>query len=737
MNMEPSLREEEASAGRAAGPAVWVLALLLCLAVLWSYRAAITAPLVFDSQKIVTTRLLRSTWPIRPFLQDRRWVGYYSLALNYAVGGTDVRGYNLANIAIHLAAGLALLGIVRRTLLLESTPPTLRPRATWLGFAVALIWLVHPLQTQAVSYTIQRFESLMAMFYLLCLYCVVRGARARHAWPWYLAALACGWLGMGTKEVTATLPLVLLMYDRIFLAESWSQLARQRWWLYLGLLAAVVWLTSYLGRAVDTSRPSASAGLAVREVTPWQYLRTQPEVILHYLRLAAWPNRLCIDYRWPIAEQPLRIYGPGLVILGLLAASGVALWRRPWVGFLGLTFFLILAPTSSILPIVDLAFEHRMYLPLAAVATLVVLGAHLLVERLVTSVEARQLVQVAALVLVALGLILRTSARNRDYRDVIPLWAGAAEVNPRNDRAFNQWAVALAARGQTDEAIEKYERGLELNPASVPAHLSLVPLLLETGRAELALRHCQEAIRLSPGNVVAQFNLGVCLERLGRTDDALRQYEAALEIDPNYEYAHNAIAVLLAGRGQYEEAERRYQQAIRANPRYIMPLVNLGDLYRRRGYFADAETQYRRALDIEPYYVPARLFLALALEGRGRWREALPMMREAVRLAPRWPEPRLRLAWLLATSPEPNLRNGAEAVRLAEQAAAEMPEPTALSLDVLAAAQAEAGQFSQAVDAAKKALERVDTGSWDPSAETIRQRLALYQDNRPFRQSAP
>ena len=233
-----------------------------------------------------------------------------SMAVNYYFGQLNVLGYHLVNLAIHLMAGLVLFGLVRRTLQLLPRYTQASGTADYVAFAAALIWLVHPLQTQSVTYIIQRAESMMGLFYLLCLYCTLRGSQASRSWPWYVAAIAACWLGMGTKQVMVTAPVVVLLYDRVFLADGWKEVFRRRWAVYLAFVPAIVWLGFMTVREASRTE-RAVAGFGMQDLTPLEYLGTQGGVIVHYLRLAVWPDRLCLDYSWPVAESVQTIFLPG------------------------------------------------------------------------------------------------------------------------------------------------------------------------------------------------------------------------------------------------------------------------------------------------------------------------------------------------------------------------------------------------------------------------------------------
>ncbi|MHC4446834.1 MAG: glycosyltransferase family protein, partial [Planctomycetota bacterium] len=362
---------------RQGRPPIWPLAAIVAAGVL-VYLNSFQGVFVFDDHgQIVDNQKIRSfdhLWGNRPLVR-------LSLAVNYHFGELNVWGYHLVNLVIHLLAGLTLYGIVRRVLLLEPFRRSCAQSAHWFALIIALVWVVHPLQTESVTYIIQRAESMMGLFYLLTIYCVLRGSTAPRPPVWYAAAvLACA-LGMASKPVMVTAPIVALLFDWAILSGSIRRTLRRRWPLYAGLASTWVLLvatgTTELILSPDSSkRPTAGFGYV--GCTPLEYALTQPGVILRYLRLAIWPHPLCLDYGWPIARAAGNVLLPGVLIVTM---AGVSVWsflarKQAWIGFLGLSFFLILSPTSSIVPFAHPAFEHRMYLPLAAVVTVLVFGSH-------------------------------------------------------------------------------------------------------------------------------------------------------------------------------------------------------------------------------------------------------------------------------------------------------------------------------------------------------------------------
>ena len=455
------MRPDQAASG-------WTTALsagLIALAALAVYANGFSGAFILDDvERIEQNPTIRHLWPPRPWLlpspvNPRPLVGA-TLAVNYALGRFDVWGYHAVNLAIHILAAWTLFGIVRRTLSLPRMRERFGTAATPLALAAALVWTVHPLQTAAVTYVIQRSESLVGLFYLLTLYCTLRGTTVdaviskSAAIRWYVgSAIAC-LLGMATKEVMATAPLVVLLYDRTFLSGTFRAALRQRWGLYLALCASwgvLVWLL------IGSGFHHGSTGFTVREFTWQSYLLTQPGVLVHYLRLAIWPAGLCLDYGWPPAHGLAGIAVPGLLILALLGLTCWAVVKRPAMGFLGAWFFLILAPTSSFVPIKDAAFEHRMYLPLAALAVLAVIAGWRLHAALQSQLQWRAGAALLALVLLALGW--GTVRRNDDYHSQIGILRKTVLQATNNARTRINLASYLIANESYAEAAENAGRG--------------------------------------------------------------------------------------------------------------------------------------------------------------------------------------------------------------------------------------------------------------------------------------
>lgn len=738
-------RRDDAASHRGADVATCAAIALLALATIAAYSNSLRCPFVFDDvHDIVDNRSIRSLWPLGPvftvesasgrFLHSRPVVNF-SLAVNYAIGGLDTFSYHLANLTVHVLAGLTLFGIVRRTLALPSLAESYGTAATPLAFVIAGIWMLHPLQTEAVTYIVQRYESMMGLFYLLSLYCVLRGDSSLRARWWNVGAVAACLLAMGSKEVAVSIPLVILLYDRAFLAGSFGEAWRRRRGLYLGLVGA--WLVLGLHLAVSGGRGDW-AGFQL-PVSPMEHARSQFGVILHYLGLSFWPDPLVFDYNWPVANTLDDILPGAVVVLGLLAATTYALVRWPKWGLLGAWFFLILAPTSSIMPIADLAFEHRMYLSLAAVAAAVVVGAHAAWTRLPkqsrTAAPAWGAAVVALPILVALGAT--TYARNQTYASERALWTDVMEKAPDNPRAYYNLGQIAHREGNTDEATALYRQALRLEPRHFLAHTNLANLLYGQGKVDEAIHHYEQSLDINPKLAEPHFNLGNILRRQGKVAEAAAHYEAALAADPQFAEAHTNLANILYRQGRIDEAVARYRKAMESNPGSAQARTNLAIALLTRGEIDEAIAQCQDALKLNPQSPEAHCELGKALYRKGRSREALAHWLETIRLRPQDLATVNVVARLLATSPDDSLRNGVEAVKLAEHAVRLSDAQVPALLDTLAAAYAEAGRFPDAVEAAKRALRLASANKDAALAEALRARVRLYEEGSPYRDARP
>lgn len=476
-----------------------------------------------------------------------------SFALNYALGGPAPAGYHAGNLIIHVCAALMLYGVVRRTLLSPGRSTRLRKQADGLAMTVALLWGLHPLHTAAVTYIVQRAESLMGLCYLLTLYCAIRAVESTRPVRWETAAAVACVLGMATKEAMVTAPLVVALYDRAFVLRSWREALVRRGRLYAGLAGSwlvLAWLMAGSGGRGGTV--GFDTGMSA-----WEYAQIQAVAVIRYLRLVVWPYDLVFDYgshgdyaTWAV----LACAG----LLGLLLAAAFMVWRRnPAAGFSGLAFFILLGPSSSVVPIASQVMaEHRMYLPLAAVFCAFVVGACWLVGRR----GAPWAVTTAA------ALALGTVNRNETLRDPTALWRDTVAKRPDNARAHFNLGRLLAQEGRDVAAIGEFEVVVKLQPNDFEARNKLGAALLRTGRPSDAFAQLSEALRLAPDAPDVHNNLGIALAKAGRFAEAIEHLETVVRLRPESFEAKFNLGSALAQAGRVPEAIDAFEKARQISP---------------------------------------------------------------------------------------------------------------------------------------------------------------------------
>ena len=653
MSRDPSHPISVDVTGPAAGRWVLAVAAILILAALGAYWNSFNVPLLLDDSVAIAdnpsirhldrigdvlTPPATGTSAARPLLN-------LTFALNYAAGGKSVRGYHAVNLLIHVCAGLVLLGIVRRTLLGPGPRRRYGSAALPLAAFAAFCWTLHPLQTESVSYISQRAESLMGLFYLLTLYGFIRSVTAESRNCWLILSVIACFCGMATKQVMVTAPLLVLLYDRAFVSGSFPSALTNRRWYYACLAASWLWLGGLMQRS-----PLAAVDVGFQTSVSWlTYALTELRVVTDYLKLAIWPHPLVFDYgREMLVTEPLTVAPYALIIVVLLVGVAIAWRKSPMAGFLGAWFFLILAPTSTVVPIAEQPMaESRMYLPLAAVVVLVTLLGYELGRRRAFVV----------LGVVALGFGVLTIRRNHDYRSALSIWEDTVARQPQNFRGHSGLAAALAQMpGRLPDAIAQSEEALRLNPLYPGAHNNLALILAKMpGRLPEAIVHYQEALRLKPDDAEAHNNLANALAQVpGRLPEALVHYDAVLRLKPDNAEAHNNLAnVLSTMPGRWSDAMAHYQEALRLDPAYAEAHDNLANaLAQMPGRLPDAIAHYEAALRLKPDFAEAQAGLAGAFaQIPGRSADSIAHFEEALRLKPDYAEAQNNYGMALSSMP--------------------------------------------------------------------------------------
>ena len=541
--------------------------ILIAIAGIASYRNSLHGPFVLDDVfAISNNQTIRSLSPLGRVLSPPerspvagRPLVNLSLALNYAISEYDVTSYHVFNVIFHVLSGLLVFALCKRMLRSPDLVSRYGGSAPGIAAATALLWTVHPLATETVDYTTQRTELLMSFFFLLTVYCAVRGFESVRRAAWYAASLGAFGLGLASKEVIVVAPAVIFVADWLFWSGSPRAALRRHRLLYGGYVAVVVVFLAILG----TRLRRTFSGLTAR-MSPWDYALTQTGVIVHYLRLALWPHPLSADYQdWPVADSVMSVLPWFLLVTMLLLATVWGLATRRKLAFLGAWFFLILAPTSSFRPLsVELAAERRMYLPLAAVIVLLVLGGYALSKR----IRLPRAVGYAVIAILVVVLGLSTMRRHAAYASTLAFWTDVVEKRPDNVRARIWLGKHYQETGQRAEALRHFEEAVRLDPTNADAQYDVAVVLAGEGRTNDAVEHYREALRLNPNDASAHNNLGALLQNRGEIDQAVQEYREAVRINPNHFNARYNLAVALAAQGSMTEAIRQIDAAIQLRP---------------------------------------------------------------------------------------------------------------------------------------------------------------------------
>jgi protein O-mannosyl-transferase len=514
--------------------------------------------LLDDFASIHENTSVRSLWPLTDALSPPnrgesvagRPLVNLSVALNYAAGGLDVRGYHVFNIAIHIACALLLMGIVRRALETDQARRSLNAgrQSRQIAAACALLWMVHPLQSEAANYIVARTESMMGFFYLLSMYAAVRG--------WMAASVVSCALGMACKESMVTAPIAIVLLDRAVLFRSFKEALRARRGFYLAL--AATWVV--LAILVSTGPRGSSAGFSL----PWHdYLLNQAVIVTRYVRLLVWPTDLVLDYGPPVAMRFVDVW-PYIAFLTALGIAALAGWRaNPLIGFPLIAFFLTLAPTSLVPIVTEAGAERRMYLPAAFLVSAVVIAAWRLLQGRAAAI---------AVGVVATLLINLTVTRNREYESTYGMWRTVVDRRPHG-RAYLNLATAAQALGRNDEILPLLRRAVQDLP---DAEYGLGAQLYLAGSYEEAISHLQAFLRARPTHpqavdakatlIRSWTDLGIARAKAGSIGAAADAFRQALAVDPANPDLHRNLANALLDAGDAAEAARHARVALQYRP---------------------------------------------------------------------------------------------------------------------------------------------------------------------------
>ena len=559
------------------------------------YAPSLDGPFVFDGANIENGSRLHITSLgelERIVFADGvpRRIGLASFALNFYVHQLRPFGYHVVNVLIHAINGLFLFWFSYRILSLVGAGADVARRSALLA---AILWLVHPVQTQAVAYIYQRFTSLAAMFFLLLLCTYLEAGRSARTARilLYVASFSTALLAFGTKEIAGTLPLVIVIIEIVLRGRT----ARPTLTLLLPLLAFGVVCVVYLGP--DFVDMMASQ-YQQRGFTLTERLLTEARVVVHYLSLMIWPHpsRLTLDYDVAISTS---LFAPPATaacmgVIAMLSGSAL-LWvrRYPLYSFAILWFFGNLAIESTFVPL-EIAYEHRVYLPSMALCTWL---AHGIIG--LTRSKVRTIVVGVAGVSVLLWSFW-TSERNRVWADPVALWEDNALKAPGKARVHANLGKAYRGRGRHGAAERSFRRALEIEPSMTGAYVSLANVYIDQGHFDEAVVLVEEAREREPGFPPAQLALGVIQLRRGDFPRAIETFAGVLEHEESDQAALFNLASAHFNLGSYEQASAVAERGLYYWPADARMHALFGAALVETGYAERGEESLQRAISLQP-----------------------------------------------------------------------------------------------------------------------------------------
>jgi len=620
---------------------------LVCLLIAAVYSNALQGSFVFDDIRNIERNgaIQLTEFDLRRLYvagmdspTANRPVTNISFALNYLFGKHDVRGYHLVNVLVHMVNGLLVyalafvtLKLLRRTANVRAVPPSDR-FAILVAAVTALVFTAHPIQTQSVTYVVQRMNSLATLFYLGALLLFIAGRRSQITWRragLWTGCLGCWLLGLGSKQTAATLPLAVLLYELAFFQDvRRPRIGRQLSYI-CGISALLVILCAVFLGFEPVAR--ILGGYDIRDFTMGERILTQFRVVNLYFGLLLFPHpaRLNIAHDVVASQSPT---APATTILAMLllislVASAVLLAKHHrLISFCIAWIFLHLLVESSVIGL-ELIFEHRLYLPMFGFC----LGAAWLLGAAMAGKPARIVVAGSAAVLL---LSVWTHARNVVWQDRASLWMDVAQKSPNSSRAQTNLGNVLADEGRVDSAIERYLTALDIDENDHLAHNNVGRILLDTNRIGEAITHFQRALKIRPNHAPAHNNLGVAFRSKGRIDESLARFRRAVELDPRFVPARCNLADAYRARGDIERAIRHYEAALGIAPDTAAAHHGLGTALAGIERRAGAIHHLRRALESDAAIAATHVNLGIELAADGDVEEAIRHFRRAIELEP-------------------------------------------------------------------------------------------------------
>jgi tetratricopeptide (TPR) repeat protein len=565
-----------------------------------------------------------------------RYIGYLTFAINYKLHGLDVTGYHICNILIHILNAILVYSIVLLTLKTPYFSSRIKLNnfdtisgTYFIALFSALFFVSHPVQTQAVTYITQRFASLATMFYLLSIVMYIKARLTNDGGAtkspelrltsksalYYVISVMSSILAMKTKEMSFTLPLTLVLYEFMFLVGKLSRRILYLIPLLLTMLIIPLNLIDIDKPAGDLIGDVSDTTRVQTDITRWGYLFTQFRVIVTYIRLIFMPINQNLDYDYSLYHSLFNneVLLSFLFLLTILGVGVYLYYRYRYsvphtrlIVFGIFWFFITLSVESSIIPIVDVIYEHRVYLPSIGVFLSVTTSLFIVAEKLRDRYQGIYRIIVGTIAVIIVVLSTATYARNRVWQDDIRLWEDVVRKSPDKPRGYFGLGSAHRNQGHIDKAIGYYQIFVKLDPYNKDGHNNLGSTYLSKGRLDKAVEHFKTATNIDPNFNEAHSNLGVAYQSKGLFKKAIEHYRVSIKIDPSSPEAHNNLGNTYRSQGLIDKAIEHYQIALKVDPNYSTVYYNLGEIYDFNFHnYGEAIKKYSKAIELNPVYAKA------------------------------------------------------------------------------------------------------------------------------------
>ena len=596
--------------------------------------------------------------PVHQAIKDifqNRYIGYLTFALNFKINGFSVAGYHIVNLVIHIINALLVYWIV----ILAFKTPVLRDKdrsdIEFRGVALftALLFVCHPIQTQAVTYIVQRFASLATLFYLLSLSLFIRSRLEKStaaSAALYVVSLGSAILAMKTKEISFTLPIIVVLFEIMFFKAKTLKRAL--------MLTPYVLTLMIIPMTLLIAKGGMSESLNIANpvhLSRWDYLITQFRVLVTYFRLFFPPVIQNLDYDYPVYHS-LSVPGVALSLLFSMTILilGVFLYHRsqktahgsPFtllISFGIFWYFITLAVESSIIPISDVIFEHRLYLPSVGFF-LAITSSLMMIKQRISSFS---IILGKTILPLSTAFILLFSgaayARNSLWKDEVKIWADTVNKSPKKARPHHNLGLAYYKTHRLDEALREYLVALSIKPDYEGIHLNLGSVYSEQGNLAQALHEFKTMLKLQPDSVKAHNSMGTIYLKQGHLDEALVEYSAALEINPDYAEAHNNRGTVYQKLEHIDDALREFKAAVELRPDLVQAYNNIGNVYFQQGRLEESLREYQRVKKMSPDYLGVYISIGKIYHKQRRYDDALNECRTVLKFKPDFEEARILL----------------------------------------------------------------------------------------------